>query len=220
MAISAFSSRHLSYINKAMKWFLSFMVLALLCVPAFAETSATTHPVEKAEQYLNQLGTAKARFLQTAPNGNQLIGTFYLNRPGKLRFEYDDPVKDFIVADGFLIYFYDAELGEQTNAPIGVTLADFLLRPDLRLRGEITVTEVKEGGELVQITMVQTDDPEAGALTLGFTKEPFALKKWRVTDSTGSITEIELFQLERNVQLADNLFIYANPNRFERRYNE
>ena len=83
--------------------------------------------VVRAETYLRDLDTARARFLQTAQNGSQLAGTFYLNRPGKLRFDYDDPVEDFIVADGRFIYFYDSQLGEQTNAPIGQTLADFLV---------------------------------------------------------------------------------------------
>ncbi len=64
------------------------------------------------------LKTVKARFVQTAPDGGQTRGTFYLNRPGKLRFQYDPPLKDFVVADGLFIYFYDGELEQQSNAPI------------------------------------------------------------------------------------------------------
>ncbi len=210
----------LSYIDNGMNRTLLIILLCLISLPAFAGGAAQAPSVMRAEQYLNALNTAQARFLQTNPNGSQLIGTFYLNRPGKLRFEYDDPVDDFIVADGFLIYFYDSELGEQTNAPIGQTMADFLLRPDLRLRGDITVTGVRRHGELLQITLVQSDDPEAGALTLGFTEEPLALKKWRITDATGAITEIELFQLKTGLPLDDSLFVYVNPNRFEVRYND
>lgn len=211
---------NLSYIYTGMRKILVFFALIMLVsAPAAAQPQAS---VAKAEQYLDGLSTAKARFVQTAPDGSQVIGTFYLDRPGKLRFEYDAPVKDFIVADGFLIYFYDAELGEQTNAPIGQTLADFLLRPDLKLSGEITVTNVARSPELLQITLVQTNEPEAGAITLGFTENPMQLKKWRVTDGTGAITEIELFQLQTGVQLADNLFYYSDPERFggKARYNE
>lgn len=199
--------------------------MALLLVfssPAFAQTAEQRPPsVVKAEQYLNSLTTAQARFLQTAQDGSQAIGTFFLDRPGKLRFEYDDPIEDFVVADGWLIYFYDAELGEQTNAPIGQTLADFLLRPDLSLSGEVTVTEVKRSGDLLQITLVQASDPEAGSITLGFSENPMELKKWRISDSTGAITEVELFQLKTGIDLADNLFVYSDPKRFEdRRYND
>lgn len=168
--------------------------------------------IKMAAQYLNGLGTLKARFLLTAADGSQQIGTFYLNRPGKLRFEYDPPAKDFIVADGLLIYFYDAELKQQSNAPIGQTLADFLLRKNITLKDDVTVDRVMQGGGLLQITLHQTDDPGAGSLTLGFTEKPFQLKKWRVVDPQNQIVEVELFQVETGLKLDSNLFQYRDPN--------
>ena len=174
-----------------------------------AEQSAAM--AKAAEEWLQQLKTARARFLLTAGNGTQLIGTFYLNRPGKLRFDYDDPVKDFVVADGVFIYFYDANLGEQSNAPIGQTLADFLLRSDISLSGDVKVDSVSESGGLIQIKLSQRADSGAGSLTLGFTREPFQLKKWRVVDPQGSISEVELFQMQTGIPLERDLFIYRDP---------
>lgn len=165
----------------------------------------------KAEKWLQELKTARARFLLTAGNGSQLTGTFYLNRPGKLRFDYDDPVKDFIVADGVFIYFYDANLGEQSNAPIGSTLADFILRDKIRLSGDVKVDSVTESAGLVQIRLTQANDSGAGSLTLGFTREPFQLKKWRVVDPQGSISEVELFQMQTGIPLDRRMFYYHNP---------
>lgn len=192
-------------------------LLFLLPLAAQADTPA----VKKAEEYLQSLKTTQARFLQTTSDGTQFLGTFYLSRPGKLKFEYDDPVEDFVVADGLFIYFYDAQLGEQTNAPIGQTLADFLLRPDLHLSGDITVTDVRRSGGLLQITLVQTKEPEAGSLTLGLEENPMKLKKWRVTDAMGAITEVELFKLQLDVKFADGLFVYADPKRgAPNRYND
>ena len=175
--------------------------------------------VAKAEEYLRGLKTAKSRFLQTAPDGGQVIGTFYLSRPGKLRFEYDAPVRDFVVADGFFIYFYDAKLGEQSNAPIGQTLADFLLRPDLKLSGDLKVTEGMRSGGLLALTVSQADDPGAGSLMLGFEEHPMRLKKWRVTDATGAVVEVELFQVEENVALQSGLFVYSAPVGDKPKYN-
>jgi outer membrane lipoprotein-sorting protein len=188
-------------------------VLALAALPAQPRAQEESRPpsVEKAEHYLALLRTATARFVQTAPDGHQLSGTFYLSRPGRLRFEYDPPVKDFIVADGTFIYFYDSQLGEQSNAPIGQTLADFLLRPNLRLGGDLKVTNVVRSDKLTQISLVQAADPGAGKLTLGFTDEPFALKKWRVVDSTGAVTEVELFDLKTGIPLSKQLFYYHAP---------
>jgi outer membrane lipoprotein-sorting protein len=167
--------------------------------------------IQKAQDYLNNLKTGRARFVQTTHDGTQLVGTFYISRPGKLRFQYDAPLEDFVVADGFFIYFYDAELKEQTNAPIGQTLADFFLRTKLELSGDITVKNVKRAGGLVQIEVIQSVDPGAGTLTLAFTEEPFALKKWRIVDAQGMITEVELHYLETGLDFPSDLFVYKDP---------
>lgn len=204
-----------------MKHFLIFLLCLMFSMPVLAEPEQRPLALVKAERYLQSMGTLKARFLQTSQDGSQLIGTFYLSRPGKLRFEYDDPIEDFIVADGFFIYFYDAQLGEQTNAPIGQTLADFLLRPAIRFDGEIGVEKIVREGGLLKITLIRSADPGAGSLTLGFQENPMELRKWRVIDPQGSITEVELFQLEKDIKLASSLFVYSNPNRFEtNRYND
>ncbi len=207
-----------------------FLCFALLAAPSFAadkkpakapvaEQKQAQQPlteqdladVQKAEDYLNSLKAARARFVQTTHDGTQLVGTFFLQRPGKLRFEYDPPVEDFVVADGTFIYFYDAELQEQSNAPIGQTLADFILRPQLELTGDLQVVSLKRAGDLLQMEVVQSSDPAAGRLVLGFKEDPFSLKKWRVVDAQGLITEVELFYLKTDITHPSGLFVYKNP---------
>lgn len=165
------------------------------------------------ESYLQNLESARARFVQTTHDGTQLVGTFYLQRPGKLRFEYDDPIKDFVVADGFFIYFYDAELGEQTNAPIGQTLADFFLRKDLSLSDDVRVESVRRKGGFLQVELIQKSDPEAGSLILALKEDPMTLAKWRVVDAQGLITEVELFYLKDDITHPSDLFVYADPDK-------
>jgi outer membrane lipoprotein-sorting protein len=201
-----------------MRHFLRLMIfcLALLVLTgpvsaAPAVEAANSPEVRNAEAWLQSLTTAKARFLLTAADGSQQIGTFYLSRPGRLRFEYDPPAKDFIVADGLLIYFYDAQLGEQSNAPIGQTLADFLLRREISFNRDVRIEKVMRGGGLLQITLVQNDDPGAGSMTLGFSENPLQLKKWRVVDAQGQTVEVELFQLQSGIRLDPGLFIYRDP---------
>lgn len=193
-----------------------FILMTLFTLPAFA---SDIEDIQKIETYLQNLHQAKANFVQTAPNGAQMTGTFYLNRPGKLRFEYDPPVKDFVVADGTFIYFYDSELGEQSNAPIGQTLADFILRKNIKLSGDLVVNELNRSAGLLQVQVSQAADPYAGNIRLGFTENPFQLKKWRVTDAQGGITEVVLNNLNTNVSLDRDLFYYYDPKRKTPRYN-
>lgn len=201
-----------------MKKLLLFLAALLLSFPAFADDAAD---IKKVEDYLRSFHTARARFVQTTHNGVQLVGTFYLDRPGKLRFEYDPPIEDFVVADGFFIYFYDAENHEQTNAPIGQTLADFILRDNIKLSGDVKVNEIKRAGGLLQLKLVQSADPEAGSLMLGFEEDPFQLKKWRVVDAQGLITEVELFYLKSGMTHPSGLFTYQDPEAGKKKkYNQ
>lgn len=204
-----------------------FLVLCLtalvLLSPGLLQAQAVTDKqayIKKIERYFNELKTAQARFVQTAHDGTQLVGTFYLDRPGKLRFEYDPPVEDFIVADGLFIYFYDSELGEQSNAPIGQTLADFILRSELSLNEDITVKNVQRAGGYLQAELYQSDDPEQGSLFLAFSENPLKLEKWRVVDAQGLITEIELFYLKTGMTHPSGLFAYHDPSSGTPRYNE
>ena len=213
-------------------YFLSLLFVFALPVPAQATTPSLDSPastsaatlnadvlLKQIENYFDQMDTVQARFIQTAPDGTQRVGTFYMDRPGKLRFDYDAPVTDLVVADGLQLYYYDGELKQTSSAPVGQTLADFLLRKHIRLSGDVRVTGVKEGGGLTQVTMVQTADEGAGTLTLGFTPSPFALKKWRVVDGTGAITEVELFNLQQNIPLVGKLFVYKDPANPQGKYN-
>lgn len=204
---------------KAILIFLAALLLLPVQLAQAALSEADQAAVKQAELYLQNLKDARARFVQTTHDGTQLVGTFYLQRPGKLRFEYDDPIEDFVVADGLFIYFYDAELGEQSNAPISQTLADFFLRKDLKLSGDIHVQSVKRGGGLLQLELSQTDDPDAGSLTLGFHEDPFSLAKWRVVDAQGLITEIELFYLKTDIKHPSDLFVYHKPTDGKPSYN-
>lgn len=200
-------------------FFIALAALTLMfSAPLQAEPSQDD--VKKIESYLQNLKTARARFVQTTHDGTQLVGTFYLQRPGKLRFEYDPPIEDFVVADGLFIYFYDAELGEQTNAPIGQTLADFFLRKDLKIGEDVEVAELKRNGGFLQAKLIQKADPQAGSITLGFKEEPFELNKWRVVDGQGLITEIELFYFKEGVKHASDLFVYKDPKPKENTYNQ
>lgn len=210
-----------------MKFTLRFIVLFFTLVllhPAHADevTHASVDDIDRAEKYLQDMKTAQARFVQTTHDGSQLVGTFYLQRPGKLRFDYDPPMEDFVVADGVFIYFYDANLQEQTNAPVKSTLANFFLRKNFSLDDDLMVQDAKYAGGLLQVRVVQADDKDAGSITFAFSEKPFELKKWRIIDGQGMITEVELFYLKTGMKHEHELFVYSNPNNKDGkpRYND
>lgn len=194
-----------------MKHILTALFAGMILCSAPAIAQVRDPEVTRAEKYLQNLHTAKADFIQSSSLGSRLSGQFYLDRPGKLRFNYNE-VEDFVVADGVFVYFYDSQLGSQSNAPIGQTLADFLLRKDLSLHGDLMVTKLYKKDDKVFITVVQKDDPSVGQVELIFNEIPYSLAAWRVTDAQGEVTEVQLKNLQTGVKFADsNLFGYHDP---------
>lgn len=181
--------------------------------PAYAAAKEKPLPdVPAIEAYLNSLSTLKSRFVQTTDNGKQVTGTFMLKRPGRMRFEYDPPIEDFIVADGTLIYYYDGQMKQQSSVPISKSLADFFLRTDLKLSGDITVSDLSRANGALQATLTQSKDQMAGTLTLLFSEDPLRLKKWRIVDAQGTTTEVELYEVSPGIALSNSLFHYYDPD--------
>lgn len=201
-----------------MKYLLACLVGLFLLFPSYAMADAQKD-IAAAESYLRGISTYKARFIQTSNSGDQAAGDFLLKRPGRLKFTYDAPIEDFIVADGVFVYYYDGQLKEQSSAPISQSLADFFLRADLRLSGDIQVQGVRREAGFLLLTLVQKEDPSAGSLTLAFNENPMQLKKWRVVDAQGAVTEVELFDVTAGIKLDNDLFHYYDPKRGQRNLN-
>lgn len=193
-----------------------FAFLGLLLPAAYAAVPQDVPPEVKAvEAYLNGISTLKTDFVQTDNQGKQMAGVFLLKRPGRMRFDYQPPVTDFIVSDGLLVHYYDGQMKQESSMPIGRSLADFFLRKNLRLSGDISVSDVRRENGLLQMTLTQTRNPLAGSLTLILSEKPLQLKKWRVVDAQGLVTKIDLLNTQAGIKLSNSLFHYYDPARKE-----
>ena len=56
--------------------------------------------LDRIERYLNSLQTLQSKFVQNNPDGSHAHGTLYLQRPGRMRFEYDPPTPIRLYANG------------------------------------------------------------------------------------------------------------------------
>jgi outer membrane lipoprotein-sorting protein len=188
---------------------LAFALLFLLALPAAAQqlpplTADDKADIARAEQYLNTIDTLKAKFTQVGPRGEIAEGTFYLNRPGRLRFEYLPPAKILVVADGLRVIYYDKELDHENQWPIAATPLGPLLAQRIELApGAVAVR--KEGGVL-RIAVVDPRRRDEGVLTLVFNDNPLELRQWTVVDVQGLTTVVALTGVEINPPLDPELF--------------
>ncbi len=163
------------------------------------------------EDYFNSIKTLKADFTQTIPDGRQAHGTIYLKRPGKMRLEYAPPNKDLLVADGEFVHVWDSSAKNSSSVPLGTSLADVILRDQFKFSGDIKVTKVNYFPSMLEVTVVQSDNPSAGSLTLEFEDNPLKLRNWRVVDATGQETRVALAHEEINQDIPSDKFYYRDP---------
>jgi outer membrane lipoprotein-sorting protein len=167
------------------------------------------------EAYLNGLRGLRARFLQVAQNGATAQGTALISRPGRMRFDYDPPEPLLLVASGGQVLMYDRELRAPTTVPASATPIQVLLRDQIRLSGDVTVTGMDRQGGFVRVTLFRTAAPAEGRLTLVFQETPLELRQWIVLDAQGKETRVTLYELDSTVRPENRLFDFNDPRFME-----
>jgi len=174
---------------------------------AVALSPADQQWVARIESALTAVTTLQARFQQIAPDGARTTGTAWLARPGRMRFEYAKPSQLLLVANDGKVVFHDGELGQTTTIPLERTPLGLLLRPGLKLSGDVQVTGFAHANGLVQVTLVRAASPGDGSLTLAFADAPLALRSWSVIDAQGRETHVDLFDVHQGVAVQPDLFV-------------
>ncbi|QNT78034.1 LolA family protein [Entomobacter blattae] len=169
-------------------------------------TAAQQAWVKKVEDWMNSVSTLKARFQQIAQNGSRTTGDAWIERPGKMRFQYDKPSPLLLVANEGKLIFNDSQLDQTTTIPLNKTPLGLLLRENLRLSGDVTITGFQQTNGFVMVRVIRSNAPGEGNLTLVFWQNPFALRGWRVVDAQGRQTQVDLFELQKGEEFPSSLF--------------
>lgn len=193
---------------------LPLIPLTVHCARAqpLALTAQDQADIARAEAYLNSLHTLQAHFLQVGPNGDTSEGTAWLERPGRMRFEYAPPSPFLLIAGHGVVLFLDKQLGQTSNYPVGSTPLGILLADHISLTGDVTLTRiVRQPGQL-QMTLVRTASPGDGSITLVFADNPLALRQWIVVDAQRRATRVSLFDVQVGRSFNQELFNVAIPD--------
>lgn len=177
---------------------------------ARAAVSAEAETIARVEDYLNGIKTLHSRFVQVASNGDYAEGDVFVDRPGRLRFEYDPPSPVLLIANGLSLLYYDKELRQSSFVPLWETPLWFLMREDVKLSGGVEVTKVGRGAGTLSVTLQEKKAEGAGAVTLRFSDNPLTLRKWEITDPQGITTEVALVNPKFGVKIDRDMFDHRN----------
>tara|TARA_Y100000052_G_C2955375_1_gene89719 strand:+ start:401 stop:1072 length:672 start_codon:yes stop_codon:yes gene_type:complete len=184
--------------------------------PAAIETQAEpalsqTEAIAKANAALNAIDTAKGKFTQLDANGNFSQGEFYLNRPGRMRFEYADPMPLLIVSDGTTVAFEDKDLETVERVPLSATPLNLILRRTADLAADADIISAEKKAGFIAIKMADKSDEAEGELELFFDPVSFQLMQWETTDITGAVTTVQLSDVELGASVSPRLFRLEDP---------
>jgi outer membrane lipoprotein-sorting protein len=161
----------------------------------------------KVSNYLSSLQTLVGNFVQVGPDGSKTRGDFYIQKPGKVRFEYDPPTPIDIVADGSSLVVRDRNLATQDVYPLSQTPLRFLLSDRIDLMKDTNVVNVTADDVFISVTIEERQAlVGTSRLMLMIGAKDGQLKQWTVTDPQGYDTTIAVYNLDATKKVDPGLF--------------
>lgn len=163
--------------------------------------------LEKINTYFNSVVNLTGKFVQIGPDGGKTTGEFYMSKPGKVRFEYDDPSPIELISDGDAVAVRDRKLATQDIYPLSQTPLRFLLSDKLDLLKDTNVVNVY-GDDMFMTVVIEEKSVLAGTnrLMIMFGAKDYQLKQWTVTDPQGYDTTVAVSDLDSSKKPDPRLF--------------
>jgi len=191
----------------------ALLALSLIAAPVAAPAQEDARDLARISNYLNATETLQGTFVQVDPNAVVTDGRFYMRRPGRLRFEYSPPNPTLVIADGFWVAVVDARDGKADRYPLSETPLNLLLKANVDLRREGSVTRVERSNDQIAVTARDADGKTQGEITMIFSSNPLELRQWIVTDAQGLTTTVALGEMRTNVPIPAAQFIIEDAAR-------
>jgi outer membrane lipoprotein-sorting protein len=144
-------------------------------------------------------------FIQFGPNGEQTGGKFFIDRPGKLRFNYEAPSSVRVIADGKAVVIGNRKLRTWDLYPLNKTPLKLLLADRIDLSADM-VRSVTEDPDLITIVLGNKTIFGDSTISLMFDPKSFELRQWTIRDAQGKDTSVMIFNVRTGVTFASNVF--------------
>jgi outer membrane lipoprotein-sorting protein len=168
--------------------------------------------LDRVSAYLNAIHTMKAAFVQIGPEGQVDEGTFYIEKPGRMRFEYTPPNPTLVVSDGSTVAVENKRLNTVDRYPIWSTPLNLILSSDVNLKNNDEIAGVQhQAGELI-VDARSHSSKVNGNITLVFAEPNLELRQWTVVDAQGLATTVSVRDVRQDIRLDPSLFVIPEAN--------
>jgi outer membrane lipoprotein-sorting protein len=153
--------------------------------------------VQKINGYLTSLQSLIGDFVQVGPDGSRTVGKFYIQKPGRVRFEYEPPNPIDVVADGNNVVVRDRNLSTQDQYPLSQTPLRYLLAEQIDLARDTNLVAFSQDNTFISLT-IEERHLLVGThrMVLMFTTKDLQLRQWTITDPQGYETTVAVYNLD------------------------
>lgn len=178
--------------------------------------------LEQMNHFLRGLNNLQAGFEQSVLSSDQRQasrsqGMFYLQRPGRFRWDYFEPDRQQIIADGKQIWMIDPDLEQvsvqnQEEALKG-TPALFLVGGDaVETHFEVIDIGASQGFEWVEL-IPRDQEGQFVRILLAFSGN--LLRRMEMADAFGQISRFQFYDIKQNPVFERDFFLYRPPFDFD-----
>lgn len=173
------------------------LLLALPLALLARGAAADPLPLGAISAYLNSLSQVRSDFTQLNDDGTISTGTLYIKRPGRVRFEYDEPNDALVMAGGGQVAIFDPKSNQPPEQyPLRRTPLNLILARQVDLSRANMVVGHRSDGTTTTVVAQDPQNPEYGTIELVFTGPPAELRQWKIRNSDGSETTVILGAIE------------------------
>lgn len=175
-------------------------------VSAFAQAPAVNSNIAQAiADHFSSIKSMKGGFLQIGPRGDQMSGTFFILRPGKMRFNYDPPSRMRVICDGNNVQVINDQTNTKNMYQLSKTPLSLLLANKIDLSADM-VRNVDSQSDLTKITLGNRTVFGDSTITMIFDSKSYDLRQWTVIDPQGKTTDVIINNVKTNVAFDDSVF--------------
>lgn len=165
--------------------------------------------LQRVTDYFNALKNMKGIFAQTDPDKKRSRGRFYVQKPGKFRFDYSAPSRKIMASDGRLLRVKEPDQSNEDAVELDNTPFRMLLKKDVDLARDARILDVQESEDHIVVALQDRSPDAPGRVQLTFSKKPtLDLKEWVVRDPQGLETKVEVAEINRTDPIDPKLFVW------------
>jgi len=195
------------------------MAAAATAAPDFGSISELASRVD--HRY-NSLKTLQAHFVEIYSEGNQNrteSGTLYLSKPGRMRWQYEQPQQKLFLVDGHHVWLYVS--GDQQAQRSDLKSSDDLKTPLRFLLGHTHLKKELGGLSYGGLNPLHAGDAVIRGVPTRMTNEyrevilevtpDYQIDRIVIRGVDGSQTDIRLSAMQPNAPIAERLFHFSVP---------